>query len=165
MLQVTVNSDRKYKMSFESGKVKINDQPSVKLHWDRNGNKVFLLVGDKPFVGYLTQVDIKEKKVWITINGYRFFCQIEEETDQLLKKLGFQVEKKSDMKLMEAPMPGLISKVFVSDGDEVVKGTPLFILNAMKMENIIKAPASGEVSRILVKQDENVEKGQTLIQF
>jgi biotin carboxyl carrier protein len=70
--------------------------------------------------------------------------------------------KVSDIK---APMPGLIVAIKVEEGQTVAKGDPIMILEAMKMENILKSPGDGVVKAIKVKLRDNVEKGQVLIQF
>ena len=48
-----------------------------------------------------------------------------------------------------APIPGLIVKLLVEEGDEVEEGQPLVILEAMKMENEIKAVRAGTVKAII----------------
>jgi len=55
-----------------------------------------------------------------------------------------------------APLPGLIMKVMVKEGDTVSEGQPVAIMEAMKMENEIEAPISGKVARVMVKEGENV---------
>jgi biotin carboxyl carrier protein len=62
-------------------------------------------------------------------------------------------------------MPGNILDVLVSTGDKVAKGDPLLILEAMKMENVIKAPTDVTIQKINVLVGDNVEKNQTLIEF
>jgi biotin carboxyl carrier protein len=62
-------------------------------------------------------------------------------------------------------MPGLVLKVFAVEGDEVKKGDNLLILEAMKMENIIKCPADVTIKKIRIKSGNKVEKGQILIEF
>jgi biotin carboxyl carrier protein len=57
---------------------------------------------------------------------------------------------------IKAPIPGLIKAVFAVEGDRVEAGQPLFILEAMKMENEIHAPKSGVVSQISVKPGQDV---------
>jgi biotin carboxyl carrier protein len=47
----------------------------------------------------------------------------------------------------------------------VQKGDPLLVLEAMKMENILKAPADGVVGSIKVGPRDNVTKGQVLVAF
>ena len=64
---------------------------------------------------------------------------------------------------VQAPMPGRVVKVLVAQGDTVVKGAPLLILEAMKMENEITAPSDGAVTRISVQAGETVESGAELI--
>jgi biotin carboxyl carrier protein len=57
---------------------------------------------------------------------------------------------------IKAPIPGQIKNVFAAEGDRVEAGQPLFILEAMKMENEIHAPKSGVVSQIRVKPGQDV---------
>lgn len=64
-----------------------------------------------------------------------------------------------------AQMPGKITEIYVKEGQEVKKGDPLLILEAMKMENVIKANNSGKVLKINVKVGDTVEKGKMLIDF
>jgi biotin carboxyl carrier protein len=66
---------------------------------------------------------------------------------------------------VKAPMPGLIISLKVADGDEVKQGDPLLILEAMKMENILKSPGDGKVKSVKVKMGDSVEKNQILIEF
>jgi len=49
---------------------------------------------------------------------------------------------------VKAPIPGLVTRVLVQEGDEVTVGQPLLVLEAMKMENEIAAPRSGKVTRL-----------------
>ncbi|HNA32062.1 MAG TPA: biotin/lipoyl-binding protein, partial [Flavobacteriales bacterium] len=69
------------------------------------------------------------------------------------------------VKEIKAPMPGLVLKVLVKEGDAVKKNEPVLILEAMKMENVIKSPGDGTVKRIHAQEKTAVEKGQLLIGF
>jgi biotin carboxyl carrier protein len=60
-------------------------------------------------------------------------------------------------------MPGLVVKVQVEPGQQVAAGTPLVVLEAMKMENQLKAPAAGVVAEVRVLAGAAVEKGQVLV--
>ncbi len=62
-------------------------------------------------------------------------------------------------------MPGKIIKVMVKKGDFVEEGTPLIVMEAMKMENEMKAQNPAKIKKILVKTGDNVETGTLLIQF
>ncbi|NJE26096.1 pyruvate carboxylase subunit B [Thermococcus sp. MV5] len=67
--------------------------------------------------------------------------------------------------VISAPMPGKILRVLVSEGDEVMVGQGLLVLEAMKMENEIPSHKSGVVKRILVKEGDTVDTGQPLIEL
>lgn len=62
-------------------------------------------------------------------------------------------------------MPGLVLKLIVTEGEEIKKGDSVLILEAMKMENIIKAPVDGRIKSIRVKVKEAVEKNQVLLEL
>jgi biotin carboxyl carrier protein len=62
-----------------------------------------------------------------------------------------------------APVPGKIVNVLVKPGDKVNEGTPVVILEAMKMENELHAPTKGTVTAVLVKKGDQAEKGQLLV--
>lgn len=64
---------------------------------------------------------------------------------------------------VKAPIPGLISKVLVAEGDKVKKDQPLLTLDAMKLENEIPSPKDGAVKSVTVKPGAKVDKGQTLV--
>ena len=63
---------------------------------------------------------------------------------------------------IEAPMPGMVIRYEVNEGDSVNEGDVVLILEAMKMENSITAPLSGTVLSIPFKSGDSVQKGNTL---
>ena len=60
---------------------------------------------------------------------------------------------------------GTLAKWLVKEGDTVQKGEPLIILEAMKMENILKAATEVKIKKVLVEKGKAVEKNTTLIEF
>nr|CAH0100076.1 unnamed protein product [Daphnia galeata] len=64
-----------------------------------------------------------------------------------------------------APMPGIIEKILVKDGEEVKLGQPLLVMIAMKMEYIIRAPESGVVQKVNYKVGDSVAKNAALVRF
>lgn len=64
---------------------------------------------------------------------------------------------------VEAPMPGKILNIKVSEGQAVKFGEVVVIMEAMKMETEIVAPADGTVSKILVKAGDSVDTGAALV--
>jgi biotin carboxyl carrier protein len=63
----------------------------------------------------------------------------------------------------EAPMPGVVLRILVHEGDVVAKGAPLLILEAMKMEHQIGAGHDGTVVSINCKEGELVQPGVELV--
>jgi biotin carboxyl carrier protein len=66
---------------------------------------------------------------------------------------------------VRAPMPGLIVRIEVAQGDTVQAGQGVAVMEAMKMENELRAEGPGVVSRIVVEPGQAVEKGSVLVEF
>ena len=64
---------------------------------------------------------------------------------------------------MNAPMPGTILEVRVTEGATVKKGDTLLILEAMKMENEIMAPCDGTIKQVVTAKGASVNSGDPLI--
>lgn len=64
---------------------------------------------------------------------------------------------------VKALMPGKILKVLVNIGDSVAVGTPLLIIESMKMENTISSDKTGKVMDIHIKVDDSVQYDQLMI--
>jgi propionyl-CoA carboxylase alpha chain len=71
----------------------------------------------------------------------------------------------NDVTELAANISGRVVDIKVSAGDQVSKGQPLVILEAMKMENILTAPRDGIVEKILHKTGDNVSTGEVIINF
>lgn len=68
-------------------------------------------------------------------------------------------------KPIQARMPGKVLEVFVEAGVEVAEGDKIAILEAMKMENVIRAPKRGTIAAVGVAAGETVQAGQTIVEF
>nr|CAG4651651.1 EOG090X02EP [Triops cancriformis] len=64
-----------------------------------------------------------------------------------------------------APMPGIVDKVMVKDGQQVKAGDPLMVMIAMKMEYVIRAPHDGVIEKVLYEVGANVAKNEALVQW
>jgi propionyl-CoA carboxylase alpha chain len=68
-------------------------------------------------------------------------------------------------RLLLSPMPGLLSSVVVAQGQEVKAGEPLAIVEAMKMENVLRAERDGRVARIRANPGDNLAVDQVILEF
>jgi len=106
-----------------------------------------------------------EKTAEIKVNNNIYTITAKDQYDVLLDKLGLSSLNSTKVSEVKAPMPGMVLKVFVEEGATVQKGENLFILEAMKMENIIKSPADVTIKAVNIKPGDKVEKGQVLLKF
>jgi len=75
------------------------------------------------------------------------------------------ITKKDTSKLVLSPMPGQIKSLAVKDGDKVVIGQELLVMEAMKMQNIIRSPVDGTIKSISCKVGTNVQVEEVLVTF
>ncbi|MGB1697547.1 MAG: biotin/lipoyl-containing protein [Thermoplasmatota archaeon] len=66
---------------------------------------------------------------------------------------------------IKPPMTGKLDQLLVSEGDEVSKGTVLFVLEAMKMRNEIKAPVDGIIGPVVAKVGDAVDSSHTILEL
>jgi 3-methylcrotonyl-CoA carboxylase alpha subunit len=91
------------------------------------------------------------------------FCRGEEHRLRLVDPMAHAGEEPRQGGHLTAPMSGAIVAVMVKAGDTVVRGAPLLILEAMKMEHTIVAPTAGTVSAIHYREGDQVPEGADLI--
>jgi propionyl-CoA carboxylase alpha chain len=76
-----------------------------------------------------------------------------------------QKEAADATRLVLSPMPGLLSSLAVSQGQEVKAGEPLAIVEAMKMENVLRAERDGRIARIRVSPGDSLAVDQVILEF
>ena len=99
------------------------------------------------------------------IDGFRFEVEALDERTRAIRKLSAATAKPTGPAPLVAPMPGMIVRVNVGQGDEVQAGQGLVVMEAMKMENELRAAAAGTVKRIHVAPGTAVEKGALLLEM
>ena len=119
----------------------------------------------KTYVAELIAADYQRKTFSFYLNGSRFDVQLGDEYDRLVKALGLHIKSGGHVGDIHAPMPGLVLDISVQPGQQVQKGETLLILEAMKMENVIKSPGDGTVKAVRVSKGEAVEKGHVLVEI
>jgi len=127
--------------------------------------KHHVLQSDIAYNVEIVDEDYLNKTLSITVNGNVYQVKIEDEKDQLVNKMGLFAITSQKVNSIKAPMPGLILDIMVEVGQEIEEGTPLLVLSAMKMENIILSQGEGVVKSIEVKKEDAVDKGQLIIEM
>lgn len=144
---------------------KINDA-DVQLDLLDSGNNRFHVIRDhQSYEVEILNADIEAKKMTVKVNGRDYEVTITDRYDDLLKSLGMDKALGAKVNEMKAPMPGLVLDVRVTEGQAVSKGDALVVLEAMKMENILKSPADVVVKKIIAKKGTAVEKNEVLVLF
>lgn len=100
--------------------------------------------------------------VFFNLNGQTRSVEIKDnavETDVVAH------EKASEPSHVGSPLQGSLSKILVKEGDEIEVNTPLFIIEAMKMESTITSPMKGRVERIYLSERTMVQQDDLVIEL
>jgi pyruvate carboxylase subunit B len=107
----------------------------------------------------------REEDAWrIQAGGRVWTVEVLDERTRQIQALSGGGEGLGGGGVVRAPMPGMILRVEVSEGEPVARGSGLVVLEAMKMENEIRAPVAGIVTRIHAVAGRAVEKGAPLVE-
>ncbi len=123
-----------------------------------------LLVEDRSFEVDVRSNGLADSKT-VFMLGVEIPVEIEEYQLAQLRKTAGMKSGPSVEKKLKAPMPGLILEVKVASGDKVSKDQPLIVIEAMKMENVIKASGDAVVKSVDVSKGASVEKGDQMLEF
>jgi biotin carboxyl carrier protein len=141
--------------SGKTYRLTIGDETAeVELLQSKDG-KLDLLIDGKHVTAYVSSDNAKR---WVTVNGQTFVLT---KSSSARKRGSGQHHAAGEL---TAPMPGQVRAVNVGEGDEVLKGQTLLLLEAMKMEIRVQAPRDGLVKKLFVKQGQTVERDQVLIE-
>jgi len=160
-----VNAKTKHDVIHETNDIQLD---GAAMDWNcvpLGNGRFHILSNEKSYDAYVVNVNRDEKIVELLINNRKYTVKLRDRYDDLLEKLGMNDAASGKLGDLKSPMPGLVLKILVKEGDEVKKGDSLIVLEAMKMENMLKAQGNGLVKAIKVQQGNAVEKGALLIQF
>ena len=155
--KVKVNS--KWELAIPNEEVLALDVVKLK------GKKYHLLENNQSYQGEIVATNFNKRTYTVKVNGSVYEVSVENQLDQLIKNMGFSTGTSKNVKLIKAPMPGVVLGVNVEVGQTVSEDDALLILEAMKMESTLVSPSNGVVKNIAASSGETVEKGQLLIEF
>ncbi len=123
-----------------------------------------IIFQDKNFHVEVDQVRFEKGQIHLRVNGSVHHVQIETPLERKIKALGINELNTGDGEMIQAPMPGKVLSVLIKEGETVKAGQDLLILEAMKMENVIKSAQEGVVDKVHVSDNDTVDKNQTLVE-
>lgn len=138
---------RKYQI-----KIKEDDKHGTYILWKNRRYPVEVIQGH-------------QNKYEILFNDISYSFTIETPFSLKRKKALSKVKGANLNEKVVSPMPGKIVDVMVREGNEVTKGEPVVILEAMKMQNEIQSPVDGIVTSVEVKPNNNVMKDDLLVEI
>ncbi len=167
MNKIKVNNKSEFKVELgqNHNQGNINEQA---FSWDIQAQAQGGFVAIKNNKSYFLEIvsnNFEEKSLVVKVNGNKYSLVVKDKYDALLQSLGLDNLNAKKVNDLKAPMPGLVLDVRVKEGDVVAKGDAILVLEAMKMENIIKSAGDGKVKKIHVQKGQAVEKNQLLISF
>jgi len=124
-----------------------------------------ILYNNISFVANVVSHDFTNKTFEIQINNTTYQVELKDRYDDLIHQLGLDVSSNSKDHQIKALMPGKVLDILINVGDEINEGDNLIILEAMKMENIIKSSRGGTIASIFVSKGDSVEKNALLLSF
>jgi biotin carboxyl carrier protein len=152
---------REFEVEIEGGQVRV-DGEVIDVDLSQSGVPELysiLLNG----ASYEVLVEEERQEYAVTLRGQQFHVQVEDERTRRLNAGRKGPLIPSGELVVKAPIPGLVVKVLVSEGDDIPEDHPLIILEAMKMENEIRSLRAGVIRSVDVAAGQRVEQGAALL--
>jgi biotin carboxyl carrier protein len=162
MNYITTVDGTEYNIRVEPGLLTVNGEPyEIDFQNLKMAGILSLLINNRSVDAVLEEL---EPNIWeVLIQGELHTVNVMEERAYRLAKARGTFDTASGDAQVKSPMPGVVLKVPVAEGDEVAKGDTVIILESMKMENELKAPRDGVVLRVSAEPQSAVEKGEVLV--
>ncbi len=168
MIEALVNGKEPLKLELDKknpAKGTLNGE-AYSLDVSKSGPNAFhVLKNNRTYNVEVLDVVHTEKKFVLLVNGTRYEVELKDQFDLLLQSMGIGGASTKQLKDVKAPMPGLVLDILVEEGSTVAKGDAIVILEAMKMENVLKSPVDGVIKSVSITKGIAVEKNQVLVSF
>ncbi len=166
MYKLTINDSKVVKAELANDGSITLDSKELRPDVIEIRDGVFHIISEnRSYNAEVVKHDAVEKTFHIRVNTNIYKIQVRDKYDVLLKELGLDTLQSKKVTDLKAPMPGLVVEVAVVEGQEIKAGDRILVLEAMKMENILKAPADAVIKKINVAKGETVEKNEVMIVF
>jgi len=162
MYKVTVNK-KEFRAEFDRNKMEISGKKFEADILEYKEGKFHILRDNKSISAELVEMNLEEKTFLIKVNSNIYSVIVRDKYDELLREMGIDSSAGKKLNDIKAPMPGLVLNVLVENGQSIQKGDGILILEAMKMENVLKAPSDCIVRKVRIAKGDKVEKNQIMI--
>lgn len=160
-----VNGNFKFDLELKNKELLVNGKQQKLDIVKKSLGEMHILHNGKSYTAEMINNNPATKEMTLLVNGNKYTVALRDEYDLLLDSLGLSAQMNAVDLDLKAPMPGLVLDVKVKDGQQVKKGDALLILEAMKMENVLKATADATIQSIKAIKGKTVDKNEVLIQF
>lgn len=159
-------SDSEFLINFDGEGKESGTLNGKRFDWDvsRVSDNLYHVIKDHRSFNVEVLADVEGKRQ-IKVNDTIYETETISKFDELLKSLGMEKGGAGIVNELKAPMPGLVLHIDVKPGDQLQKGDRVLVLEAMKMENVIKAPADVTIASIEVEKGKTVDKNQVMVRF
>lgn len=155
-------NDGSQTVSVQNNTVTLSNGSELMLEKGEGHPNLYFVNSNDNKIPVIVHVNSKGE-VEITMKGYKYQLLVHDDRNlKFLTMLKSSDASKNQAQKVIAPMPGLIKQVYIKEAQSVKKGENLFVLEAMKMENIIKSPITGIINSISTNSGTAVEKGNIL---
>ncbi len=139
------------------------DGRALELDAERLGDPSLLsiLLDNDSYLAHAVPLDARRGQLGVSISGKYARLEVLDPLAVLAEQM--HAATAGDSYVLEAPMPGLVVDVHVAPGDRVEVGTPLLVIEAMKMQNELASEVAGTVREVRARVREPVESGAPLV--
>lgn len=134
----------------------------LESNW-RPGNNLFCGKIDNDCV--VVQLAVRGTNIWMSWRGTSTTVTVRSERAAELSHKIPEKERADLSRFLLSPMPGLVVSISINAGDQVRAGQPLALVDAMKMENVLRAERDAIVSEIMVSEGDSVAVDQIIMEF
>jgi biotin carboxyl carrier protein len=160
---ITVNGETVHSVSLKDGQITLDGKLFEADVLKISDSEFHIIRNNRSYNILITELKRGEKKMTVKVNGTKYSTVAKDRLDDLLHAMGMDKATAQKVSEVKAPMPGLVLRVMVEGGQKIKKGDALVVLEAMKMENILKSPADAVVKKISVTKGDKVEKNQVMM--
>jgi biotin carboxyl carrier protein len=154
--------EKKKEIKLDKGNVFFLDGEKIPLVIQKINNCYYLLKIHNRIIPVSVMTNGNENLRLFT-NGSYFDTTVRSKLKEFANSLMGDINARNGMIYLKAPMPGMILKIHRKVGDNIKRGDPLIILEAMKMENEIKSPADGVLKEIFIQKGKSIEKDENIL--